>query len=197
MRKNQKLIQVLLEAVIPLAGFFFWDWNLYFILLFYFIDILANEAIVHLKSRKIVSFQGKKTTKKDWLKFGVISLFTLSLSLLISHFALRFILHGIDFKLEVVSFWNYTEMGLKQGYILVPIIVLMSYQKYKMEFLMPARYRNAVIKTTWMKHIKALIVILAFACLSLGVSQFLKLPEIVYVLGIVLFSSIYQLKRES
>ena len=64
-----------------------------------------------------------------------------------------------------------------------------------MEFLMPARYRNAAIKTTWMKHIKALIVILAFACLSLGVSQFLKLPEIVYVLGIVLFSSIYQLKR--
>ena len=193
MKINQKLIQILLGAVIPLGGFFFWDWSLYFILLFYFIDILANEVIVHLKSRKVLSFQSV-TLKENGLKFSITSITILFLLILISHFAIQFIMEGIDFKEEIISFWNYTEMGLKQGYILVPIIVLMSYQKYKMEFLIPARYRKVKIKEIWMNHIKALMVILAFSCLSLGFSQFIILPEIVYVLGIILFTSIYQLK---
>ena len=53
MRINPKYIQLVGDAIIPILGFFFWDWNLYFILLFYFLDMLTKEVLLHLKSNKI------------------------------------------------------------------------------------------------------------------------------------------------
>ena len=66
MNQRVKYVQLFTEALIPLLGFFMWDWGLYFILLFYFIDITTDEVFSHLKSKKIVAF--KMIRKNEWIK---------------------------------------------------------------------------------------------------------------------------------
>ena len=73
MRIKPKYIQLVSEALIPLLGFFLWEWSLYFILLFYFIDLFIDEVIMHVKSKKIESFHFNKLYKKQWVLFGILS----------------------------------------------------------------------------------------------------------------------------
>ena len=194
MKINPKHLQLFADALIPLMGLFLWDWSLYFMLLFYFLDLFSNEIIVHLKASKTIVFQGRNGAKKNWLKWGIISSCSLALAVIMIHFAVYFISSGIDFKSETISFLNYEEMGIKQGYLLVPLVFFVSYQQYKMTFLMPARFRNNQLNVMWKKHIIPLILIIAFAGLGLSLSWFLEIPEAIYVLGIIIISTLYKLR---
>ncbi len=194
MNARMRYIQLGLEASIPLLGFFFWDWSLYFILLFYFIDLFAAEVIMHLKSRKIVDYSSTNEGRKKWVMRGAFSLSLLLLGVFIIHLSMLYIQEGIVFSDEVIAFWNYEDMGIKQGYLFVPLVLLLSYQQYRMEFLMPARYRKLSIVEVWRPHIQALVIIAGFAIFCLGVSFFFVFPEIVFVLGIVVFTVTYKLK---
>ena len=194
MKLNPKYLQLVADALIPLLGLLVWNWSLYFILLFYFFDLISAEIIVHLKSKKTISFQGIAGLKKVWYKWGITSFSFLLLSIVMIHFAVYFISPGIDFKIEALAFWNYEEMGIKQGYILLPLVFFVSYQQYKMTFLMAGRFRNTQLNFLWKKHIIPLILIIAFAGICLGVSWFIQLPEAVYVIGIIALSSLYKLR---
>jgi len=195
MQQRIKYIQLVFEAIIPLAGYFLWDWSLYFILLFYFIDIFVSEVIVHLKSSKVTRDHGNRENRKAWIRNGFFSATLLLLCLVIIHFAMVQIAVGIDFKNEFIAFWTYEELGVQQGYLLVPLVAFAGYQQYKMEFLIPAKYRNTMVPAIWSPHIQALIIIMAFAGLCVGIAQLVIFPEIVYVLGIVLLSGAYRYMR--
>ena len=194
MKLNPKYIQLFADALIPLLGLFLWDWSLYFILLFYFLDLISAEIILHLKSKKTVAFQGANGLKKEWLKWGVTSFLFLVMSVVMIHFAVYFISPGINFKTEALAFWNYEEMGIKQGYILLPLVFLVSYQQYKMTFLMAGRFRNTQLNPLWKKHIIPLILIIAFAGICLGISWFIYIHETVYVLGIIALTTLYKFR---
>jgi hypothetical protein len=195
MNKKAKYIQLATEALIPLLGFFLWDWSLYFIILFYFIDMTTDEVITHAKANKIVKYSGRNEKERSWLWFGVLSTTTLILAVGVIHLALYFISDGIVFKQEAIAFWEYEELGLKQGYLLVPLVFFVGYQQYKMEFLMLAKYRNLSLSDLWRRHIQALCVVVAFAGFCIGLAQFIVLPDIVYVLGIVFCTVFYKLTK--
>lgn len=190
MKLKQSYIQLIGDAVIPLAGALFFDWSLYFILIFYCLDLLAAEVVLHLKSKKTVEFRG--LSKNKWLKSGLASGVLFLVSLLMIHFGVFFIQTGIDFKKELFEFISYEEMGIAQGYILIPIIAFSAYQMYRMDFLMPARFRTTSLDEIWRPHLISLLIIIGFSGISIGVSQFLVLPELVYTLCIVAISSAYQ-----
>jgi len=156
--------------------------------------MIANEGIMHLKSKKTQSFQQKAKNKQNWIKKGVISSVLLIFSIVLIHFSMFFIVPEIKFYQEFLAFLNYEEMGIKQGYILIPLVVLLSYQQYKMTFLMRAKFRTTEMTQLWKTHIQAIIAIIAFGGLCLGIAQLILLPELVYVLGIILFSSLYRLR---
>jgi len=193
---RQEYIQLIGDAVIPLAGAFFFDWSLYFILIFYCIDLLAQEVVLHLKSKKTVEFRG--INKKEWSSRGLKSGLLLLVALAIIHLAVFFIEPGIDFKQQLYDFIMYEELGIPQGLVLVPLIAFSAYQLYRMNFLMPARFRTISIDGIWRPRLISLLIIIGFAGLTIGVSQFLVFPDIVYVLAIVtisFFYSLYQLSR--
>jgi hypothetical protein len=194
MRIQPKYIQIVGDAVIPLLGLFLWDWSLYFILLFYFLDILVNELIVHLKSRRIVQFYEQKASTKRWILYGFLSAAVLTIAFLMIHFSMRFITPEINFSDELVAFWNYEEMGIKQGYVLLPLVLLVGVQQYRMTFLMVGKYRNLSLSNLWKDHIQALIFTLAFTGIVIGISYFFQLSEMIYVLGIVAVSTVYKLR---
>ncbi len=192
MKINQKAVQIISDAAIPLMGFFLWNWSLYFILLFYFIDLFGNEMVAHLKSRKTIQFQQKPKT--SWVKFGTYSAVLFIILILLIHFSMIFISPNINFWNEIVNFWNYEEMGIKQGYILVPLVLFVAFQQYKMTFLMPAKFRTTSVHEIWKKHLHAIYILIGFTGLVLGISLFVTLPEVVYVFGIVFFTTLYKWK---
>ncbi|MFK7785919.1 MAG: hypothetical protein AB8B56_12425 [Crocinitomicaceae bacterium] len=196
MKIKQAYIQLIGDAIIPLAGAFFFDWSLYFILIFYCLDLLAQEVILHLKSKKTVEFRG--INKKEWSSRGLKSAFLLLVALALIHLAVFFIEPGIAFKQELYDFIMYEELGIPQGVVLVPLIAFSAYQLYRMNFLMPARFRTISIDGIWRPRLISLLIIIGFTGLSIGLSQFIIFPEIVYVLTIVtisFFYSLYQLSR--
>lgn len=191
MRIQPKYIQLVGDAVIPLAGFFFWNWSLYFILLFYFLDVLASEVIMHLKSKKIIHYQGKPR-KSVWTIYGIVSFITLIITLFLVHLAMRMMHPTIDFWQELKEFWTYKELGIQQGYLLLPIVALGTYQQYKLYFLTPARQRTAHFKGIWRSHLKAFFLISGVSLLVAAVSQLILFPEVIYVALIVAGVAVYR-----
>lgn len=200
---NAKYVQLVGDAVIPLLGFFLWNWNLYFILLFYFIDMLTKEVLLHVKSKKINQFTDNPLNPKrrndcsSWIKHGMLSCIIFTFILILIHLTMPCILPEFNAITEIQKFWFYKEMGIEQGYILVPLIVFMSYTQYKVEFLLPAQYTKITIQNLWKSHIQAMLIILAFTGLTYGLVSFITIPEWILVIGIVTFSSIYQLFKKS
>ena len=192
MRINRKYVLLVSEAIIPLLGFFLWNWGLYFILLFYFMDILAQEIIMHVKSKKIVETQSIKD-KKDWFLSGALSFFTVICAITLIHVAMHKIEPSIDFIKQIELFWTYEEMGMQQGYLLIPLVVFAAYSQYRMEFLMLKKDRVAELDIEWKRHLRALLVIIGFTGLAIGLSQVIILAEVVYVIGIVAFIAGYKL----
>ena len=196
MRIQPKYIQILGDAVIPLLGFFVWNWNIYFILLFYLLDLLVKEVVMHFKSNRIVKFQSeiglKYTSSKNELKFRFLSSILLIFSLFVIHFAL--VVKDDEFNLlkELFDFWNYKDMGFAQGYILIPLVIVMGFMQYKNEFILPKLYENQSLDFIWKKHIKALIVLLSFSSLTFGILQFVKINDLILVICVIVISSAYQ-----
>jgi hypothetical protein len=199
MRIHPKYIQVLGDGIIPLLGFFFWDWNLYFILLFYFIDMFTKEVLLHLKAKKIVEHQLEtggsivEHEKKNWLKFGIISFILLIFSIFLIQISMPFIQIDFNAKNEIIRFWSYKEMGIEQGYIFVPLIIFMGYTQFKMEFLAPAVFTRINNSLLWQPHLKSMLIMVAFTALTFGLVHFIKVPEAFFVISIVIFSSLYQI----
>jgi len=199
MRIHPKYIQVLGDGIIPLLGFFFWDWNLYFILLFYFIDMFTKEVLLHLKANKIFEHQLEtgnsivEHEKKKWLNFGIISFILLIFSIFLIQISMPFIQIDFNAKNEIIRFWSYKEMGIEQGYIFVPLIIFMGYTQFKMEFLAPAVYTRIDNSQLWQPHLKAMLILVAFTALTFGLVHFIKVPEAIFVISIVLISSLYQI----
>ncbi len=193
MRVNVKYLQLITDAIIPLLGYFFWHWNLYFIVLFYLLDYLAYEVFSHVKARKVSSLKQDNST---WLKLGIVSIVLFVLNSVLVQITMKSLVPTIDFTKEIIAFWNYKDMGIEQGYFLLPLIVIAGYQRYKMEFLMTGMFQKITIRQIFTKDIQAQLIALGFIALTFGLSYFIVFPEIVYVLGIVLFTGIYQLLRK-
>ena len=74
--------------------------SIYFIILFYFIDMAVDEGIMHAKSNKIVKHIAKKGKQKSWMRYGLLSAIILLVAVAVIHVALYFIFEGIVFKQE-------------------------------------------------------------------------------------------------
>lgn len=130
MRINPAFIELIGDVLIPILGYFLWDWSIYFILLFVFLDLTVREVIVHLKTNRDRKSQ-TSFKANDWIKRGVISLLLLLLFIVVTHVAMPVIQPEIQFKDELISFLSYEEFGIQQGYFLGLIVVLIGYTEMK------------------------------------------------------------------
>lgn len=192
MRIQPKYLLLFSDAFIPILGFFVWDWSLYFIVLFYFLDLLAREVITHLKTKKIYEVQGL-SNKSKWVRSGALSALLLVLVFAAAHMGVYFACPQIDFLQEIQLFWEYEELGIQQGYLLIPLVAYGAFVQYKMQFLIPNKARTVLADSLWRQHHLALILIIAGALLSLMLSLIVPLPEVVYLLAIVIGAAAFTL----
>lgn len=191
MNPRMKYIQVVLESLIPLFGYFLWDWSLYFILLFYFIDMLADEGIMYLRSRAICSIQSVPLSLR-W-RYSVLSTLTLATGILLIHLTMGNLHDDISYKNEIIRFWTYEELGVQQGFLLVPLVVLAAYQNYRIGFLMTGRFKTLQFDQLWKEHLSANLIIIACAGIAFGLSFFIAMEDIYMVILVVTGIALYKL----
>jgi hypothetical protein len=195
MRVQPKYILLVSDAFIPLLGLFVWNWSLYFILLFYLLDLTAREVLTHFKTREIYREQGLKNTQK-WQRKGMLSALLFLTAVFAIHGAVWVIQPEINFVEELIAFWKYEELGVQQGYILFPLIIYAAYAQYRMSFLMPGKARAVLMDSLWKQHFIALVLIVAAATLTAAIGSVVTLPTEVIVCGIVVAAGAYSLTLE-
>lgn len=130
MNRQEKISALLGDILIPMLGFFFWHWNLYFISLFFLFDQLAREVSQVVRLVKI------KNEFSPSIK-AILLHGCLFIALILSIHVFNFLLQpSIQFTKEMNSFFWYKDMGIPQGLILIPLLVVMERMKFNMHMKM-------------------------------------------------------------
>lgn len=184
----------LIEGIIPILGFYLWDWSLYFIFLFYFLDWVAKEILLHLQLRKIIQTQGGGVSvMKEWRKNGAVSGLSLIFSIVLIHLLIFLQQPQISFSQKTIEFLSYNDMGIAQGYILLPIIILGVYMQYKMEFIRFGFFKKWTPSFLWKENLPKRIGMLILITLGCLLAAFLTIPTPV-ILWISVLAPIVYLK---
>ena len=93
--------------------------------------------------------------------------------------------------MELQLFWEYEELGIQQGYILLPLIAYAAYAQYRMSFLMPGKAKKVLMDTVWRQHFIALFLILAGVIITALLGTFIPLEETLVVCLIVIAVGTY------
>ncbi|MBN9294861.1 MAG: hypothetical protein J0G96_12865 [Flavobacteriia bacterium] len=164
MQANKRVL-IIGEALIPLLGYFFWNWNLYFIFLFMFLDLSAYNVLYFFKYRNILKYN-QLPDNNFLLLSHLLALFLLSI---LMFFGYTYVLNAVQqtfYRLEIIRFLKYEDMGFAQGYILLPLIVLTAFMNYKTEFILQRQFEKLRIRELFMSYLKdnfaAVILLLGF-----------------------------------
>ena len=194
MQFKLKLIQTFSEALLPILGYFLWNWSLFDILLFYFLDLIASTFFTFLKIQKTQSFQKINTKNIDFLLYslvlyiGIIFCTLQVLPLLIP----KFDVFALSFH-----FFMLKDMGIPQGYFLIPLVFYAGYLQYKMHFLQNKQFEKCNLQKLKKSHLMALVLLFSVITFLLGISHFILFPSLIYILIIIGFTSVYSLTQKS
>jgi hypothetical protein len=125
LRHQEKIAVLIGDVALPLIGFFFWDWGFYFIALYFLIDQFAKQVFL---LPRLVSAQVILPLKAIiFAKSILLFLFQILLILLINYQL------NPQFNLfqESINFIMYKDMGIQQGFILVPLLFAAEWLKLK------------------------------------------------------------------
>ena len=158
--RNPFVQQYLLEILLPLIGYFFFDWTLVIIAAFYVIDQVASE-ISFLRKLKAIS----KSENRSALNLLLISvmLFLLLLSLEFT-FLRGYFVKPIDagFDGPVAELTTFAKEEL---WLLFPLVLFMYYVKDQFTFFAPRRFlkkeSTSFFRWHWIEN--AIILVLVFA----------------------------------
>ncbi|TNE55892.1 MAG: hypothetical protein EP338_01955 [Bacteroidetes bacterium] len=192
--RKKLIIQSIGELVIPLLGYFSWSWSYFDILLFYFLDLLASLVLLFVKFRKIDRARHEQATPQGTFVLKLILLLAgicfLVLSLMkqeVEHF---------DLGQAVWNFMMLEDMGLPQGFFLVPLIVLTAYLSYRTDFIQPRFFLVAEIPILQRKSLRSLLLVIAFFAIIYGLSTWILLEEVLLVLLTVIAFTAYRFYDE-
>jgi hypothetical protein len=126
MNRQEKISSLIGDIGIPIIGFFFWNWSIYFICLFFLLDQVSKEVsgLVRIKAIR----QRVKLPSRSY----VIHASSFVLCVLAVHFYVYTLHPKINFLKEMNDFFWFNDMGIAQGFILIPIVLLTERLRYKL-----------------------------------------------------------------
>jgi hypothetical protein len=178
-------LKIVSDSIIPLLGFFLWDWSIYFIVLFLCLDLISHELVYHLNFNFLRKFQNHSFSKGSLLSLPLVLI-----SLAIIQFSLLVLYSESNPLKELIEFLSYEDMGIAQGYILIPLIGLMAFQEMKL-FQMRRDINTINIDIFIKAHIKKRLILLICTLVGLGLA-YVQLPEIMILVLIILTMSALQ-----
>lgn len=190
MRVNPAYIQWIGDLIIPILGFLFWNWGLYFILLFILLDMFTKEIVMQAKAYHILKFASK--TQPIWVKNSTFNTLLFVSFLLLVHVAVKAAFPLLEFTDELWRFWSYEDIGIQQGYVLLPLLAFSGYMQFKQSFVQTNMASKLTMKTLWMNQIKLNSWRVVAASTWIVAAQFFSFSEAVWVGVILITSALYQ-----
>jgi hypothetical protein len=171
MKKAQLISEILGDFLLPLLGFLFWNWDLYFILLFIIFD---------LSIRLIFAFVRPETRKLQLLLRPVLFYITF---LVISHFYIVLSEPTWRFTTAFSAFFWYEDFFIPQGLILLPLLIYTERSRQRMDLMLNGSY-NAVLHLKKLgARLLASSVIFMLMSFCLAVFAWSETVEIIFFLG--------------
>ncbi len=154
MRKAQLISEIAGEFFLPLLGFLFWDWDLYFILLYILFDY----------SLRIVYALWRPEVKN---KIALIrpALFFITF-VIISHFYMVLTDATWRFGTSLYEFFWYEDFYIPQGFILIPLLFYTEYSRRRMELMLNGRFDpSGMIKKMGQRLVWATVIFMIMSVL--------------------------------
>jgi len=191
---SAKFVLILLELIIPLIGFLFWNWDFVFIILFFAIDWLVLILFQFLKMRECLKL-GLRKSDKQYMALTILVLLSMFL-------ATVFILTGIcyisipkfNLSAEITRFLSYKDSGIAQGYFLIPLCLLNGYLIYQRDFLKPKIYQIKTIREIFSRTFTIHITIFIVCSIIGSLVYFQHFNEVILLyiaLGTIFIGKIY------
>lgn len=184
--KNPKTQQNLLEVILPVAGYLFWDWSLLIIIVFYLIDFLASQSMFNFKL-----YYAQKQ-QNNWFKFVLpisISVFLATFTFLI--FA---IFSSLVSKVSYVQLKSeLLEFTKDELWLLFPLILLSYYMMDKIQYYMPRRFMQTDVKSYSNKNIKSNLIAIVLVVIGSLLYPYFIFNDFLIVLMIVVVKLIFDI----
>lgn len=188
------VVQILLEGLLPILGYFYWGWDASFIFLFYLIDWILFWLLSSFKAHKCIHVQQAPSSdlkrNKKQLFVGFLGIVTTSTLI----FFLMYHVHPtFSWSERVWAFLSYSDMGIPQGIILIPLLALNGVMDYKQKFIVHQLYQK-VPGHLFTKEVykQGIIASLIFGLLLIS-SIFINLSDTVILFGTVIGVISYRL----
>lgn len=191
---SSKIVLILLELIIPLIGFLFWNWGFVFIMLFFALDWFVLLLFQFVKMRQYLKL-GLNPTEKRFL-FTISSvllctfLSTLSIAMVICYISVP----NFNLTQEIIRFLTYEDTGIQQGYLLIPICFLNGYMIYQRDFSKPKTHHIKTVKEVFAPSVTIHIVTMMFSSIVGALTYFLQLngEVLLYIaLASILLGKVY------
>ena len=124
MKKAQLISEILGDCLLPLMGFLWWGWDLYFILLYLLFDYTIRLGFLFTKPATR-SFQVLLRPILFFLSFVILS-----------HFYMTLTEPTWRFTKDFAAFFWYEELWIPQGLILIPLLVYTEISRQRIEKLL-------------------------------------------------------------
>ncbi|MCB0479369.1 MAG: hypothetical protein KDC84_14465 [Crocinitomicaceae bacterium] len=185
--RNPLFANIVLENIFPILGFFLWDWNLYYIFLFYFLDFFASEFSYGVKLWHIIRKPGHfhgfdpqfRTT------FWKLFLFQLPVFLVVFFICAWLSTLTADIVMADLKWQDELQRFFQNEYIFVIAIFFAQYMYVRMTFLMPRRYVGLHEGEFFKRNLLGLgTTLIGLACLF-GFANIITFNEISMILMII------------
>lgn len=186
------LVQTVLEALIPVIGYFYWSWDLSFILLFYLLDYVLAFGILIAKGRKRSEHSGQEAEKRLLLRHTLTGFLLMAAACAVTAFGVQLLHPDMSWPQRILSFLTYKDMGIQQGYVLVPLIVLNGVLVYRQQFLLPAKYRALPMEAITRPFVTQGLVLLGCAGIFAGTASLIAFPEEVAIAVLIGGTTLYR-----
>lgn len=170
--QNPFVQQYLLEILLPIVGYYFFDWSLVIIASFYLIDQIGAEYSFVRKVNAIA-----KSESKSGLQFSLIAILFFLMIAGVEIVSLYDYFGNGKLETEQNMINEFTVFAKEELWILVPLIILMYHLKDQFTFFMPRRYLQKETKKFFFGHLLELTLIGVLVVVGSFVFSNLDIPD--------------------
>jgi hypothetical protein len=194
-KRTAFIVQLIGELVIPLLGYFLWDWSLLFILLFYLIENLFFSYFRIETVREVKKTVWKKEQPRE-LKIFSKSLTLWTIEFVLVHLFIAVIYPNQSFIKEWVDFFMYQDLGIPQGIILLPLIYISSRMKMKQDVMLNIRNLKSVEELNHMTvSFKHSWISIGIWGILIGINFFIPIHELINLSFVLIFLIVRSFQR--
>ncbi|MDO7609693.1 MAG: hypothetical protein MUQ68_02475 [Crocinitomicaceae bacterium] len=178
MKKIEIFSALLGDVALPLIGFLFWDWGFYFISLFFLFDLLFRTLFIKRRLKPIDELKNRRA-----IIFKAF-LFTF-LEVILIHCIVVGAFPHTNIGDSFIYFLTYQEMGIAQGVVLLPLLLLNEVMKIRNENKMgiPYSIRAQVLSNNQdLQRYRILMWVLIYLLVL-----FFPIPEIFLIMAFFIF----------